>query len=283
MTNEELNAAVYEKMNAEQTDFTAWLLMLPPEEMLEHSFEYTVRKDILISMEENILADEQAHALLRSQTPLADVYKEFQKRETGYMDVVRDSIAARAKIEMQKDQARRDALRSLPVYPHSAEYARDHGEQEPYRKSRQANIACRAAIENAISAHYRENHLDDAAVKQVVDTFGYDRTLYVLAATVQHKEWDGRISRDNKEWARTVPVVEDRIDGGQDRNVSILVERSHTGLMDLFLTEVRRSKAMERNKEKSTEKERPSMLARLREQTQKNAPKHSANYKEPER
>lgn len=281
MTNEELNAAVYEKMDAEQTEFIGWLLKLPPEEMLEHSFEYTVRQDILMSMEENILADEQAQALLRSETPLADVYKEFQKLETGYLDVVRDSIAARAKIEMEKDQARREALRSLPVYLQSAEYARDHGEQEPYRKSRQANIACRAAIEDAITAHYRENLLDDAAVKQVVDTFGYDRTLYVLAATVQHKEWDGRISNDNKVWARTVPVIEDRIDGGHDRNVSILLDRSHPGLMDLFLTQARRSQAQEQSKAQTAG--RPSMLARLKEKVQNTSPKHSAKSKEPER
>jgi hypothetical protein len=38
MTNEELNAAVYEKMDAEQTEFIGWLLKLSPEEMLEHSF-----------------------------------------------------------------------------------------------------------------------------------------------------------------------------------------------------------------------------------------------------
>ena len=281
MTNEELNAAVYEKMDTEQIEFIGWLLKLPPEEMLEHSFEYTVRQDFLMSMEENILADEQAQALLRSETPLADVYKEFQKLETGYLDVVRDSIAARAKIEMEKDQARREALRSLPVYLQSAEYARDHGEQEPYRKSRQANIACRAAIEDAITAHYRENLLDDAAVKQVVDTFGYDRTLYVLAATVQHKEWDGRISNDNKVWARTVPVIEDRIDGGHDRNVSILLDRSHPGLMDLFLTQARRSQAQEQSKAQTAG--RPSMLARLKEKVQNTSPKHSAKSKEPER
>ena len=281
MTNEELNAAVYEKMDAEQTEFIGWLLKLSPEEMLEHSFTYTVRQDILITMEHNVLTDEQAEALLRSETPLADVYKEFQKQETGYMDVVRDCIVARANSELRKDRARREALRALPVYPQSAEYARDHGEQEQYRKSRQANIACRMAIENAITAHYRENNLDDTAVKQVVDTFGYDRTLYVLAATVQHKEWDGRISSDNKVWARTVPVVEDRIDGGHDRNVSILVDRSHPGLMDLFLTQARRSQVQEQSKAQAAEK--PSMLARLRDASGKTSPKHSAKSKEPER
>ncbi len=281
MTNEELNVALYEKMSAEQDQFTGWLLKLAPEEMLEHSFEYTVRQDILISMEDTVMTSNQAQALLRSDTPLADVYKEYQKQQSGYIDVVRDSIVARANSELRKDLERQAALRSLPVYPHSGEYAREHGELEQYRESRKANISCRAAIEDAIKRHYRENRLDDTAVKEVVDTFGYDRTLHVLAATVQQKDWDGRISRDNKEWAKSMRIPENRMEGGEDRNIELIVG-SHSGLMNLFLTEVRRSLAMAQSKEKSTEKERPSMLARLRQQTQKNAPKHSAKSKEPD-
>ena len=133
-------------------------------------------------------------------------------------------------------------------------------------------------------------------MKEVVDTFGYDRTLHVLAATVQQKDWDGRISRDNKqqkdwdgrisrdnkEWAKSMRIPENRMEGGADRNIELIVG-SHSGLMNLFLTEVRRSLAMEQSREKSTDKERPSMLARLREDAQKNSPKHSAKIKDPER
>ena len=247
MTNKELNAALYEKMSAEQDQFVGWLLKLAPEEMLEHSFEYTVRQDILISMEDTVMTSNQAQALLRSETPLADVYKEYQKQQSGYIDVVRDSIVARANSELRKDLERQAALRSLPVYPHSGEYAREHGELEQYRESRKANISCRAAIEDAITRHYRENRLDDTAVKEVVDTFGYDRTLHVLAATVQQKDWDGRISRDNKEWAKSMRIPENRMEGGADRNIELIVG-SHSGLMNLFLTEVRRSLAMEQSR-----------------------------------
>lgn len=282
MTNKELNTLLREKMDAEQTVLIGRLLRLDPEKLLEHSLEYTVRQDFLISMKDNLLTDDQAKALLHSETPLADLYKEYQKQQSGYIDDVRDSIVACANSEIRKDQEHRPAMRDMPVYSHSAEYARDHGELEQYRESRKANIACRTAIEDAITAHYRDNRLDGAAVKQVVDTFGYDRTLYILAATVQHKEWDGRISRSSKEWARTIPVAEDRSDGGSDMNVYIIANRSHPGLLDLFLKEVRSSQALEQSKEKPVEKERPSMLARLREDAQKNSPKHSAKSKEPD-
>ena len=46
MTNEELNTALYEKMFSEQETYRAWLLAQPPEEILNHTYEYTVREDI---------------------------------------------------------------------------------------------------------------------------------------------------------------------------------------------------------------------------------------------
>ena len=62
MTNEELNTALYEKMFAEQETYRAWLLSQPPEEILNHAYEYTVREDILMSMEYHNLPDAQAKA-----------------------------------------------------------------------------------------------------------------------------------------------------------------------------------------------------------------------------
>ena len=77
------------------------------------------------------------------------------------------------------------------------------------------------------------------AVSQVVEQFGYDRTLYVLANTVRHKEHDGRISRDNKTWARTIPVFEDPDAWGKDRNVEFVVDGHNPGLVDLFINVAR--------------------------------------------
>ena len=92
MTNEERNTALYQKMFAEQETYRKWLLEQLPEEILKHTYEYTVREDVLMSLEVYDLTDAQAEALLKSSAPLGDVFKEFEKRETDYMDTVFDSI-----------------------------------------------------------------------------------------------------------------------------------------------------------------------------------------------
>jgi len=97
MGNEELNNTLYEKMSAEQRVYREWLLSLPAQEILDHAYEYSIREDILIAMEEDILSEEQAQALLQSPCSLADVYKDWQKRDNcGHMDIIRDVIECRA-------------------------------------------------------------------------------------------------------------------------------------------------------------------------------------------
>ena len=41
---EELNTQLYEKMQAEQSKYRDWLLSLPPAEILNHTYEYTMRE-----------------------------------------------------------------------------------------------------------------------------------------------------------------------------------------------------------------------------------------------
>ena len=93
MSVTDYNARLYEKMKAEQDKYRDWLLHQEPSEIL---YEYTMREDIVMCMEELELEPEKARAFLRSPCPLSDVYKEFRDRETEHMDTIRDSIETEA-------------------------------------------------------------------------------------------------------------------------------------------------------------------------------------------
>ena len=149
---------------------------------------------------------------------------------------------------------------ATPIYPYSAAYAREHGELDAYRASRKANVACKQAIEAVIREHYHDNSLGKEGAQQVIAQFGLERVQYVLANTVRQMDWDGRISPDNKAWARNIPVYEDKNHWGDDRNLDFVVA-SHPGLTDLFTTQVRRE-AKEREAQKVR---KPSVLKKLRE------------------
>ena len=270
---EALNTALYEKLFAEQDTYRDWLKTQTPEEILHHTYEYTVREDILMSLENNNLTVEQASVLLQSPSPLGDVFHEFENRETGYMEIVMDCITDRANTLVQREQEAKQELLQLPVYRYPADYAHEHGELEQYRASHKANIACRDAIDTAITDNYRNNALGHDAVKQVVEQFGYDRTLYVLANTVRQKDRDGRISHDNKDWAKTVPVYEDKDSWGGNRNAEFVVDRAHPGLMDLFTTQARREYLLTQPLTKEDiQHEAARLLHRLQEPQKPNSP-----------
>ena len=51
MNREQLNTALYSKMQEEQDTYRSWLLAQSPEEILNHTLEYSAREDILMGME----------------------------------------------------------------------------------------------------------------------------------------------------------------------------------------------------------------------------------------
>lgn len=161
--------------------------------------------------------------------------------------------------------------RSIPVYRQSAAYAREHDELPDFRASNKANIACKEVIEKAINCNYRDNCLDSkSAFAQVAEMFGTERLKYVLAVTVRQKDWDGRISHENKAWAKTVPVADNQDAFGSDRNCYFVVDQAHTGLVDLLVTYARKQFAAE----KDAPVKKPSVLDKL--QSTPSVPKSSA-------
>ena len=340
MTNEQWNTTLYKQMFAEQEQFRDWLLAQPPQEILNHAYEYVMREDILLSLEYNDLTDAQAAALLSSPAPLADVYKTFDKMESSHMEEIWSCVESQAdktlasqleraktlidefcayeyasqadfsdlskvsvayttvgdegrlplqvyanlegyKIEREldgkpldvrqyasldelienelecldfqelvvvSDAAIQTALAAaekaatfaeLPVYRQNAAYAHEHGELEQYRTSRQTNIACKEAIEQAVHQNYDGKRLHDGTAAKVIQRFGTERVMYVLANTIQQKEWDGRFNFYNKEWAKTVDIPPNPDLFGFERNNEFVVD-SHAGLTDLFVSQARR-------------------------------------------
>ena len=137
-----------------------------------------------------------------------------------------------------------------PMYMQSALYAISHDETDAYRASHLANVDCRKAIETAIAKHYRDNRLDVSFARDIVATYGMERTQTVLASTIRAIDWDGRISDKNKAWAKAFPLPDA---SGREYHIN----RCNPGLTDLFCNEVRR---IQREQER-----KPSVLEKLKQ------------------
>lgn len=144
-------------------------------------------------------------------------------------------------------------MRRIPLYRQTADYARERGELESFRRSNVANIACRAAIEEAIRDGFDGMRLQAGIAERVLQAFGAERVLYVLANSVQQKAWDGRFSPDNVAWARTFSIPEGGTMGWDHR--SRFAVQSHPAVLDGFISLARKA---------ALAQERPSLLNQLR-------------------
>lgn len=130
------------------------------------------------------------------------------------------------------------------VYRQTWEYAEENKQEDLYRTSLKANIACKNAIEAAISRYY---HVDGYTLDtkncadELIQEFGLERVAYVLANTLLYKRYDGRITPENLHWARTLSVVYEPLAAGHGAvNARYVVGSCNTGLTDLLTTKIRK-------------------------------------------
>lgn len=165
-------------------------------------------------------------------------------------------LAEKAQSAEKEAEAPVEAMQEVSVYRETANYAYEAGEMDAYRASLAANVECRSAIEAAISSNYGDNRLDaDAAVKSVLEQFSPERVRYVLANTIQQKDFDGRIPQPLKEWAKSVEVCPE--------NASrFLVDKPNPGLTALFVDAFRQQTEAQKDvtSEKATERD-PEVVA----------------------
>lgn len=121
------------------------------------------------------------------------------------------------------------------IYYQTLKYAREHDEIDICRRSREQDLSCRDTIERLVDENYHNNHFDSAKViKDAVGEFGLERVKYILANTVQQKDWDGRISDANKRWAEFIPVSLDK-----EYRTKISVNKTHSVLLNALIDEIR--------------------------------------------
>ena len=165
-------------------------------------------------------------------------------------------LAEKAQSAEKESEMPAEPMLEVPIYRETANYAYEAGEMDAYRASLSANEECRSAIEAAISSNYGDNRLDaEAAVKSVLEQFSPERVRYVLANTIQQKDFDGRIPKPLKEWAKSVEVCPE--------NASrFLVDKPNPGLTALFVDAFRQQTEAQKNvtSEKATERD-PEVVA----------------------
>ena len=147
-------------------------------------------------------------------------------------------------IEQRKHVLEEEAKRQIPeektyppLYMHTITYAMEHGRADDYLESRKLNLDCKNAIEDAIRKNFDGLHLAHDAAKGVLEEYGAERLVFILANTVQHLEYDGRFSVGNRAWAKGYGIPEN-VSRGMDLNADYVVS-SHPAVLDGVIGQTR--------------------------------------------
>ena len=120
-----------------------------------------------------------------------------------------------------------------PVYKGTLAQAMKERDVDAYLDSRKLNIDCKKAIEEAIALKFDGLHLEEDAARQVLEQFGEERMTFVMANTLRELSYDGRFSRQNKDWAEHIEIPEN-INQGKNLNQDYVIE-SHPAVLDGFI------------------------------------------------
>ena len=121
----------------------------------------------------------------------------------------------------------------IPLYRYSAERAKNDGELGTWRESKNENIRCRDFLDEQIAKCFDGMTLPSDCVENTVKEFGYDRTMWVIANTIQNRKGDGRFHSQNTEWAKRFNIP----DVGRNYEFAM---KSHSCLVDGTADDIRK-------------------------------------------
>ena len=229
-------AEVIKSVNTEFEVYKADVLFKSAEAIFEDGYKINTMselKDILeIGTEHGYLQSEYYRALYEDRgSILTMLFNDYIKDEYTRLDTSDEAA------EFVRDYCERHHKAALyadaPLYLKTARYAREHGESEQYHRSHELNNACREEMDKAISENFDGMRLKEGFERELMERYGRERVEYVLATTVKENAWDGRYSRENREWADSIPVSESK----SERIACCL--HSHPAVIDGLIRRIR--------------------------------------------
>ncbi len=224
--------AIVREIHAERIDIT-----LTPEEM-DHIWDVVSQENIVndikfrLGQREDFPEKAKEYILNENANLIDEIGQKF--RSDGGMFGESHWYMIDSYIDEKINYFRMPRFSEVPVYKETWSYACLNGEREEYNRSLQETLQCRDDMQKDISEHFDGFHIPIERTSNYILDYGYERVMIVLANTIQQNEWDARISRDNKEWAKTIAVPD------TERNARRMLLSCGTGLVDGITREVRR-------------------------------------------
>ncbi|MFI3214875.1 MAG: DUF3849 domain-containing protein [Eubacteriales bacterium] len=126
----------------------------------------------------------------------------------------------------------------IPLYEHSRSIAKKDNELREYTLSLNENIRCTKFIEETINSNFNGFKVKKDSAKQIIAEFGFDRTNFVVANSVQKKIGDKRIDKECRKWASSFYIPRDMV--AKENVANQYAVNSDTGLINIIAKQVQK-------------------------------------------
>ncbi len=126
----------------------------------------------------------------------------------------------------------------IPIYESSRTIAKRNDEMKQYVLSLNENIKCAKMIEEKIKTNFNGFKMKKDSAKEIIAEFGFDRTNFVVANSVQKKIGDKRIDKEVREWASSFYIPRDMVAGENVANQYAV--NSDAGLINIIAKQAKR-------------------------------------------
>lgn len=87
-----LNEMLNDKVQDEYRTSIEKLKGLPPDKIIEHSYEKVFKEDLALALSDKTLSSDETKAMLSLKYPLDALYQEWMKTDISYMDLLGDVV-----------------------------------------------------------------------------------------------------------------------------------------------------------------------------------------------
>lgn len=191
---ERLESQLHEKMLAENEAYLADMKTRPVDEIIQSAYQIAWRENMLYLFESTTsLTPRQLEVLLELEQPLSELYDRWLGQDSQEMDLLRGCLENHADHILERKAEEKYSDPAQPIYSKSLREARDSGELLEWRSNHRRSEKCAQMFRQKAPISYHEGDFP-AFLGRWIATYGKDRCMLVLAATMQQRKEDAHFS-----------------------------------------------------------------------------------------
>ena len=213
---EQLEQQLYEKVKVEHDAYLAEIKTKPADEIISNAYEIAWRENLLYLFDSSTgLTEKRLQVLLEMQSPCAEMYASWLKKDSEELDAIRGCMENCADNILRDRAEKKYSDPAQPMYGKSRQEAYACDELTEWGADHRRSVECARVFQKEGGTAYHEQTFPTFLQKWETD-FGKDRCMFVLACTMAQRTGDERFYPPARQAAGRFAALQKQMGGHTD-------------------------------------------------------------------